>query len=33
MGLMQRLAEIFSGKAHRILDQAEDPRETLDLSY
>ncbi len=33
MGLMQRLAAIFSGKANKMLDRAEDPRETLDLSY
>ncbi|MDP9265121.1 MAG: PspA/IM30 family protein [Chloroflexota bacterium] len=33
MGLMQRLAAIFSSKANKMLDRAEDPRETLDLSY
>lgn len=33
MGLMQRLSVIFRAKASRALDQAEDPRETLDYSY
>ncbi len=33
MGLMRRLAAIFGAKAHRALDRAEDPRETLDYSY
>ena len=30
---MQRIALIFRSKANRALDQAEDPRETLDYSY
>jgi phage shock protein A len=33
MGLMQRLSDIFRAKASKALDQAEDPRETLDYSY
>ena len=33
MGLMQRLSLIFKSKASRALDNAEDPRETLDYSY
>ena len=33
MGLMRRLSDIFRSKASRALDQAEDPRETLDYSY
>jgi phage shock protein A len=33
MGLMRRLANIFRAKANKILDRAEDPRDTLDLSY
>jgi phage shock protein A len=33
MGLMQRLSTVFKSKAHKALDRAEDPRETLDYSY
>ena len=33
MGLMQRFSTIFKAKASKILDKAEDPRETLDYSY
>src|SRR5579872_4544266 len=33
MGLFQRFLNIFRAKANRILDRAEDPRDTLDLSY
>ena len=33
MGLWQRFTMIFSSKASRVLDRAEDPRETLDYSY
>jgi phage shock protein A len=33
MGFFQRLANIFRAKANRVLDRAEDPRDTLDLSY
>ncbi len=33
MSLMKRLSMIFSAKANRALDRAEDPRETLDYSY
>jgi phage shock protein A len=33
MGLMQRLSMVFKSKAHKMLDRAEDPRETLDYSY
>ncbi len=33
MGLMQRLSMVFKSKAHKALDRAEDPRETLDYSY
>ena len=33
MSLMRRLSMIFRSKASRALDQAEDPRETLDYSY
>jgi phage shock protein A len=33
MGVFQRLANIFRAKANKILDRAEDPRDTLDLSY
>jgi phage shock protein A len=33
MGLWQRFATIFKAKANKALDRAEDPRETLDLSY
>jgi len=30
---MQRLSTIFKSKANKMLDRAEDPRETLDYSY
>ena len=33
MSVMKRLSMIFSAKANRALDNAEDPRETLDYSY
>jgi phage shock protein A len=33
MGLTQRLSMVFKSKAHKLLDRAEDPRETLDYSY
>lgn len=33
MGVFQRLANIFRAKANKVLDRAEDPRDTLDLSY
>ena len=33
MGLMQRFSTIVKAKTSRILDKAEDPRETLDYSY
>lgn len=33
MGLWQRFRLIFSAKANRALDRAEDPNETLDYSY
>jgi phage shock protein A len=33
MGLWQRFTTIFKAKANKALDKAEDPRETLDLSY
>ena len=33
MGVFQRLANIFRAKANKLLDRAEDPRDTLDLSY
>ena len=33
MGLWQRFTMVFSAKASRALDRAEDPRETLDYSY
>lgn len=33
MGLWQRFTLIFKSKASRVLDSAEDPRETLDYSY
>jgi phage shock protein A len=32
-GVWQRTKNIFQAKANRVLDRAEDPRETLDLSY
>lgn len=33
MSLSKRLSLIFKAKANKILDRAEDPRETLDYSY
>ncbi|MBF8189086.1 PspA/IM30 family protein [Nonomuraea sp. K274] len=33
MGLARRIADLFRVKAHKALDQAEDPREVLDYSY
>ncbi len=33
MSVMKRLSVIFSAKANKALDRAEDPRETLDYSY
>ena len=33
MSLMQRIRLIFSAKANKALDRAEDPSETLDYSY
>jgi phage shock protein A len=33
MGVMKRLTAIVQAKANKALDRAEDPRETLDLSY
>ncbi len=33
MGVMKRLTAIVQGKANKVLDRAEDPRDTLDLSY
>ncbi|MGH9299362.1 MAG: PspA/IM30 family protein, partial [Acidimicrobiales bacterium] len=33
MGVMKRLTGIVQAKANKVLDRAEDPRETLDLSY
>jgi phage shock protein A len=33
MGVMKRLSGIVQAKANKVLDRAEDPRETLDLSY
>jgi phage shock protein A len=32
-GTMQRIRAIFQAKANKVLDKAEDPRDTLDLSY
>jgi phage shock protein A len=32
-GVFKRLSGIMQAKTHKILDKAEDPRETLDLSY
>jgi phage shock protein A len=32
-GIAQRIATVFRAKANRVLDEAEDPREVLDLSY
>ncbi|MDP2937400.1 MAG: PspA/IM30 family protein [Dehalococcoidia bacterium] len=33
MGLMNRITALFKAKLTRVLDSAEDPRETLDYSY
>ncbi|MDQ4131008.1 MAG: PspA/IM30 family protein, partial [Actinomycetota bacterium] len=33
MGLMRRMSDVFKAKASKLLDRAEDPRETLDYSY
>ncbi len=33
MSVMKRLSTIMQAKANKVLDKAEDPRETLDLSY
>lgn len=33
MGLWQRITLVFKSKANKVLDKAEDPRETLDYSY
>ena len=33
MGAFRRLADIIRAKVNRLLDRAEDPRDTLDLSY
>lgn len=33
MGLMNRFSTVIRAKASKMLDQAEDPRETLDYSY
>ena len=33
MGMLSRMSTIVKSKMNRILDQAEDPRETLDYSY
>ena len=33
MGLMKRFSLIFRSKASKVMDRAEDPRETLDYSY
>jgi len=33
MGVMKRLTNIVQAKANKVLHKAEDPRETLDLSY
>src|SRR6478735_4867005 len=33
MGMWQRFTLIFKSKANKVLDRAEDPRETLDYSY
>src|ERR1700731_2216489 len=32
-GTLQRIRNIFQAKANKVLDKAEDPRDTLDLSY
>jgi len=33
MGIMKRVSTIFQAKANSALNKAEDPRQTLDLSY
>lgn len=33
MAFMQRLSAVVQGKANKVLNRIEDPRETLDLSY
>jgi len=33
MGVIRRILNIFRAKANKLLDRAEDPRDTLDLSY
>lgn len=33
MGITQRITSLFKAKANAALDKAEDPRQTLDLSY
>ena len=33
MGLLSRMSTVFKSKMNRLLDQAEDPNETLDYSY
>ena len=33
MGVMKRMSAIFQAKTNKLLDKAEDPRESLDLSY
>ncbi len=33
MGMLSRMSTIVKSKMNRILDTAEDPRETLDYSY
>lgn len=33
MGIAKRLSLVFKSKANKMLDKAEDPRETLDYSY
>ena len=33
MGMLSRMSTIVKSKMNRIMDQAEDPRETLDYSY
>jgi phage shock protein A len=33
MGLMKRFSDVMKAKTSKILDKAEDPRETLDYSY
>lgn len=33
MGLLSRMSTIFKAKMSKVLDRAEDPRETLDYSY